>query len=81
MDLYELRSIETGFKLSGGKLGEPMIYRESEPAPAIHLVGFLSQRDGSELRVFDRAGQLIQTRNFRATMIMADAVGGLADPS
>ena len=70
VDAYELRSIEGGFELSGGKLSEPLIYRETEPAPAIHLVGFLSQRDGSELRVLDRAGHLIQTRRFRSTVIM-----------
>ena len=80
MDAYELRSIESGFELSGGKLEEPLIYRENEPAPAIHLVGFLSQRDGSELRIFDRVGQLIRTRSFPATIIMPGAVGGLAGP-
>lgn len=81
VDSYELRSIEGGFELSGGKLNEPMIYREPEPSPAIHLVGFLSQRDGSELRVLDRAGHLIHTRRFQATMVMHGAVGGLAGPS
>lgn len=81
MDAYELRSIESGFELSGGKLKQPLIYRESAPAPAIHLVGFLSQRNGSELHVFDRAGELIQTRRFQATIIMPGAVGGLSGPS
>lgn len=81
LDTYELRVVERGFELRGGKLEEPMVYRENEPAPAIHLVGFLSQRDGSQLRVFDRSGQLIQTRLFQATMVMPGAVGGLAGPS
>ncbi len=42
---------------------------------------FLSQRDGSELRVFDREGELIQTRCFQSTILMPGAVGGLASPS
>jgi hypothetical protein len=81
MDVYELRTIERGFRLSGGKLNEPLVYRENEPAPAIHLVGFLSQRDGSELRVFDRNGGLIQARCFQSTIVMPGAVGGLAGPN
>lgn len=81
MDAYKLRSIESGFELSGGKLGQPLIYRENEPAPAIHLVGFLSQRDGGELRMFDRDGVLVQTRFFQATIFMPGAVGGLIGPN
>ncbi len=81
MDTYELRTIDGGFELVGGKLETPLLYLEAEPAPAIHLVGFLSQRDGSELRVFDRDGGLIQTRCFQSTIIMPGAVGGLAGPN
>lgn len=79
-DFYELRAIGRGFELRGGKLRMPMFYRETEPAPAIHLVGFLSQRDGSVLRVFDRVGQLIETRRFQPTIIMHGVIGGLEGP-
>lgn len=80
MDIYELLSSEKGFELRGGKLKEPLIYRETESAPAIHLVGFLSQRDGSKLLVFDRAGKLLDSRCFEATVVFPGAVGGLAGP-
>lgn len=78
--VFELREIGGGFELRGGLLEGPLIYKEERPDPAVHLVGFLSQRWGSELRVFDRAGELIQTRRFEATVFMPGAVGGLAGP-
>jgi hypothetical protein len=29
-----------------------MVFQEDEPRPEIHLAGFLSQKEGGELRIF-----------------------------
>ena len=80
MDTYELRQIDGGFELRWRKLEKPMIYRETEPQPAINLVGFLSQKDGSELRMFDLSDKVIFTRRFQGTVVTSSAVAGLAGP-
>jgi hypothetical protein len=58
-----------------------MVFRDTEPRPAIHLVGFLSQKLGSELRIFDAGGHVIETRRYEAVVPMCGAVGGLQGPS
>jgi hypothetical protein len=65
MDKFELRPLETGVELRGGKLEAPMVFREADAEQrAIHLVGFLSQRDGSILRILDAAGTVVATKEF-----------------
>jgi len=81
MHTFELRPVPSGFELRGGQLTEPMVFREDEPRPAVHLAGFLSQRDGGELRIFNAAGEVIVTRRYEAQMPMTGAVGGLYGPS
>lgn len=81
MHTFELRPVENGFELRGGQLSEAMVFREAEPRPAIHLVGFLSQKIGSELCIFDQAGEVIETRSFEPVLPMPCAVGGLQGPS
>ena len=60
---------------------EPLIFRDAEPRPAIHLVGFLSQKIGSEVRIFDAVGELIETRRYEPVVPLRGAVGGLQGPS
>src|SRR6267143_2967412 len=60
--MFELRPVENGFELRGGELPEPMIFRDVEPRPAVHLVGFLSQKRGSKLRIFNAEGEVIEKR-------------------
>ena len=64
MHVFELRPVPSGFQLRGGQLTEPMVSRENEPRPAVHLVGFLSQKEGGELRIFDAAAEIIVTRRY-----------------
>jgi hypothetical protein len=80
MHTFELRPVENGFELRGGPLSEPMIFRDVEPRPAVHLVGYLSQKLGSELRIFNAAGEVIQTRRFEPVLPIQGAVGGLHGP-
>ena len=80
MHTFELRPVENGFELRGGSLPEPMVFRDIEPRPAIHLVGYLSQLYGSELLVFNAAGEVIEARRFEPVVPMPGAVGGLQGP-
>lgn len=77
MHTFELRPVPDGFELRGGQLTETMVFCEDEPRPAVHLVGFLSQKDGGELRIFNAAGKVIMTRRYEAVIPMDGAVGGL----
>ena len=81
MHTFELRPVANGFELRGGQLPEPMIFQEEEPRPAIHLAGFLSQKEGSELRIFNAAGEVIQAKRYEPVMPMPGAVGGLHGPT
>jgi len=81
MHTFELRPVENGFELRGGQLPEPMIFRDLEPRPAVHLVGFLSQKIGSELRIFNAAGEVIETRRYEAVVPIPGAVSGLHGPT
>jgi hypothetical protein len=80
MHVFELRPVPTGFELRGGQLFEPMIFREDEPRPAVHLAGFLSQKYGGELRIYNAAGELTMTRRYEPQMPISTAVGGLRGP-
>ena len=81
MDKFELRPLEDGLELRGGELKEPMVFRESDAEQrAIHLVGFLSQREGSVLCFLDASGAVVATKEFRENPIATSAVGGLAGP-
>lgn len=80
MHTFEIRPVVSGFELRGGQLTAPMVFEENEPRPAVHLVGFLSQKDGGELRIFNVAGEVIQTRHYEPQMPMTGAVGGLHGP-
>lgn len=81
MHVFEVRPVLRGFELCGGPLTEPMVFREDEPRPAVHLAGFLSQEEGGELRIFDTTGEIVETRRYEAVMPMSGAVGGLHGPS
>jgi hypothetical protein len=64
-------------ELSGGKLEQPMVFREADSEQrAIHLVGFLSQRDGGFLRIFDTSGTVVATKEFRENAIATGGIGG-----
>jgi hypothetical protein len=76
-----LRPVENGFELRGGQLPEPMIFRDIEPRPAIHLVGYVSQKLGSDLRIFNATGKVIQTRRYEPVLPIPGAVGGLHGPA
>jgi hypothetical protein len=74
MHTFELRPVENGFELRGGPLPEPMIFRDIEPRPAVHLVGFLSQKLGRELRIFNATGEMVQTRRYEPVVPLRGAV-------
>lgn len=85
MDIFELRPLETGVELSGGKLEAPMVFCEADAEQrAINLVGFLSQRDGGVLRILDASGVVVATKEFRenplATSALADRQHRLVIP-
>jgi hypothetical protein len=77
---FELRETESGLRLSGGQLEDGLNYPASDKQQAIGVVGFLSQRDGSILRLFDSADNVIETQRREATIFMKGAVGGLEGP-
>jgi hypothetical protein len=81
MRAFEFWPVENGFELRGGQLTEPMVFREDEPRPAVHLVGFRSQKEGSELRIFNAAGEVVVTRRYEPEIPMSGALGGLRGPS
>ena|ERR1035437_679558 len=53
---FEIRQTESGFILSGNQLERPLTYPEQDAA--VRLVGFLSQKEGSELRLYGVDGNL-----------------------
>ena len=81
MESFELRRNGEQLHLIGDRFEEPLVYPASDPEAPIRLVGFLSQRHGSTLRVFDSAGELIEVQDRPATVVMSGAVGGLAGPT
>ena len=70
MEEYELRPVEGNLELSGGKLEETLRYPSDDRAAAVRLVGFLSQRTGSILRVFDAVGHEVETQRREATVVL-----------
>jgi hypothetical protein len=76
-----------GFHLPSGSriipqpLPEPMVFRDIEPRLAVHLVGFLSQKLGSELRILSATGEVIEVRRFEPVVSIPGAVGGLRGPT
>ncbi len=67
---FELRQTQDGFTLTGGQLPAPLPYPDKEHA--IRLVGFLSQKQGSELRIYGLDGELIDTQARRPAMPLTD---------
>ena len=71
---FELRQTEDGFVLTGGQLPVPLPYPDMEHA--VRLVGFLSQKEGSELRIYGNDGKLIETQIRKAAMpLTKDSLG------
>jgi hypothetical protein len=82
MDEFALRPVEKGFELSGGKLEQPMAFRERDAqVRAIQFVGYLSQKNGSALRILNAEGSLVRERHFEGVIPLEGAVGGLPGPS
>ena len=54
MYIFELRLSENCFELRGGQLGAPLIFRHRDSRTVGHLISFLSQKDGSVLRIHKR---------------------------
>ncbi len=80
MHIFELRPVDDGFELRGGQLQKSMVFHEVETRRAVHLVGFLSQKLGSELRVFNAAGEVVETRRYEPVVATSGAAGGLQGP-
>jgi hypothetical protein len=78
--LFELRQTDDRFILTGGDL-TPLPYSEKEYA--LRLIGFLSQQQGSELRILGPNGELIETQIRKAAIPLAkDSLGsGLSGDS
>ncbi len=81
MHKYELHPGPEGLRLTGGPLQEPLDYPANDRAAAIHVVGFLSQRDGSILDIFDAGGQVVETQRREPSGVQIGAVGGLRGPT
>jgi hypothetical protein len=79
VDEYELRPNGSKVELTGGKLDESMTFDHQEYAT--RLVGFLSQRDGSVLRIFNAAGALVDTQRRDGSGVVPGAIGGLGGPN
>ncbi len=67
---FELRETKDGFILTGGQLPAPLSYPEKEHA--IRLVGFLSQKEGSELRIYGPDHKLVDTQTRKPAMPLPD---------
>lgn len=72
---FELREKQGGFELTGGDLEEPLFYDDQEPVAS--LVGFLSQKDGSELTIIAKDGTVIATKCWEPTIAKESNVLGL----
>ena len=80
MHEFELRPIGGFIELSGGELEKPLKYPLDDPDAAIRNVGFMSERYGSVLRIFNEAGDMIESQRREAVMPLKGAVGGLEGP-
>ena len=81
METFNLRRSGEHLHLTGGSFEEPLVYPAGDPHAPIRLVGFLSQRHGSVLQVFNAAGELVAVQERPPTVFMRGAVGGLAGPA
>lgn len=64
MPVYEIDPIDGGFRLSGGQLEKPLDYLGHELPTVIGHVGFLAQKEGGLLRIFDATGEIHCERIF-----------------
>ncbi len=81
MESFELRRRGEHLHLIGESFEDPLVYPAADPEAPIRLVGFLSQRQGSVLRVFNATDELVEVQDRPATVVMSGAVGGLAGPA
>jgi hypothetical protein len=72
---FELQETESGFALSGGQLEEPLLYCEKDPNAAIRLVGFLSQQEGSKLRIHASDGRMTMQHREPAVPFEKNSLG------
>ena len=77
MHEFALRVIKSGIELSGGQLKGSLVFPKWKPERALRLVGFLSQKVGSLMRIFNVEGKLIKERRFEADTPTANAIGGI----
>lgn len=65
---FKLLEDAEGFELSGGQLTEPLRYENVEAVEYVtRMVGYLSQVEGSELRIYGPGDAgLVETKKFRA---------------
>lgn len=76
---FELRQTKEGFILTGGQLPVPLPYPEIEYA--VRLVGFLSQKEGSELRIYGPDGKLTDTQTRKPAVPLTDGSLGSIFPT
>jgi hypothetical protein len=74
---YELRPVDERLELTGGMLKETLRFPAEDRDAAVRVVGSLSQRAGSVLRIFDTDGNEVETQRRDATVVLPGAVGGL----
>jgi hypothetical protein len=61
---YALCPARDGFELRGGRLEEPLVFRDREIEIPIRMVGFLTCYTGGLLRRYDDDGLLVAERTF-----------------
>ena len=64
MHEYAVRPVQDGFELRGGRLEEPLIFRDREIDIPVRMVGFLTCYTGGLLRRYDEDGLLVAERRF-----------------
>ncbi len=79
---FQLRPKDGFFTLTGGQLaGEAWRFPEPGPDQGVRIVGFLSQKLGSTLRIFDKQGNEVTRRKFEPLSPLEGAIGGLVGPT
>ena len=56
-----------------------MVFREEEPRPALHLAGFLCQKEGGDLHIFSADGRVLATRRYEPVIPISHAAADCAD--
>jgi hypothetical protein len=64
MHEYTLCPAQDGFELRGGRLEEPLVFRDRDINIPVRMVGFLTCYSGGPLRRDDEDGVLIAERRF-----------------